>query len=889
MDSIATDYIISINKDSYLPAFYHSNGTVYKISEAEKLAASDSYFDIIMKNGFKILGKVLFNDTPVSGIRIEAWAEDIQCWASTTSVDSTDNKNNFIVKGLLAGTYVLTLKSDIYSQKTVDNIGIENDDIDNIIIKLEKFERSISGKVYGLDSGKTVRIYAWSESIKSGDNISLAGNGNDLAFMISGLKPSYDYKVQLMSSNYPNQYYKDHTNWNDSDIVDLRTNDAPNIDFYLDIETVVISGTVTFPTNAVPGDDVWIDALSSSSYILKNAVRLVYTAAHSLPYSISGIEKDTYILYAHSDKFKRTYYHNTFKLQSAQIIDTRNTVWVENIHFTLSTGAVVSGIVTDADGNGTSGIRVEAFSDATSSGGSSNTLDTGEYSIAGLESAEDFKVSANKQGLAPFYYHSDGTVRNRTDASLINTILSTEHDQINISLSEGQSISGTVNTLDSKPVAGVWGTASSVTHKIENSERTNADGFYEISGLTPGYDYKLTVKPPCSSSLVPDEKTNISTNTGRINFYLSQGSEISGYITAGRTGKPIAQVKVSVLSSASNYFCSSTSDLSGQYHITGLPNSDDYVVSAHPPVEANYQEGVIDKLTIDQDKTIHFTLQSALSITGHVYETGTSIGIQNARIKISSIDINYREQTTTDDNGFFQINTVPDGLDYAFEITHEKYADLLQSKKSAGSDMTFYLEKGGSITGTIIDENAMPYANALVKVLSQSLNIIKDTTSDSNGQYEVNGLIAYKNDILVNDYWVTIEVSGYPEQYQGQKSTGDVVNFQLSRNESNQITGTVRDFMGHLLPENGITVKVKVYKDGTYMTSVKVAKDGTGIFVIEGLETGQLYQLKIGPTSSSHMPTEWVGPDHKGVLDKSDAASVETGQAIYFNFSKGIW
>jgi len=420
---------------------------------------------------------------------------------------------------------------------------------------------------------------------------------------------------------------------------------------------------------------------------------------------------------------------------------------VDDINFSLAFGASISGQITDDFGNGVPDIRVEASSDMTTAFGFTNSGDAGKYFIAGLEDASDFKVSAIKLGHPPFYYHTDDTVRNRNEASLINTIDQSEHTQINISLAEGQSISGTVSSSsDGKPVAGVWVIASSSVHNIENSEMTDDSGFYKISGLTPGYDYKVLVSPACNSPYVSDVKSNVSTNSGRVNFYLSQGFTLSGYVTAQSTGAPVSQVEIKIQSTTNSYHCESTTNDMGYYQMTGLPESDDYQIIAFPSSGSNYQNEILANIQVSDNVDLNLTLKSAANFKGYIYESDSQVAVHDANIKIFSKEMTYSTSTRSDETGYYQIDNIPDALDYEFTISHDNYAELVQTGNAAGSELTFYLSnKVGKISGEIIDENGTPYSGALIKVRSLLLDLKREGYSDINGQYEIVGLPTEKN------------------------------------------------------------------------------------------------------------------------------------------------
>ena len=150
--------------------------------------------------------------------------------------------------------------------------------------------------------------------------------------------------------------------------------------------------------------------------------------------------------------------------------------------------------------------------------------------------------------------------------------------------------------------------------------------------------------------------------------------------------------------------------------------------------------------------------------------------------------------------------------------------------------------------------------------------------------------MSHKNGILVNDYQVTVNASGYPSQTKSNKEVGNTVNFALTRSESNELTGTISDETNTLLPENSYVVKVKIYnEDGSYIKKVTVDSDGTGQFIFQGLNPDKKYKILVLTMKNNETIEQWAKTDSTGVKSKEEAGLFTTSQSVHFRFSSLIW
>ena len=161
-----------------------------------------------------------------------------------------------------------------------------------------------------------------------------------------------------------------------------------------------------------------------------------------------------------SETYKNVFYDNVSDWSKAAKVDASDSLEDNDVDFVLSEGASISGQITDAEGVGAPEIWVDAWSESTGSWGGAVTAADGTYTIVGVDAASDFKVAAWQENAPQFFYHvdSDGpisTVRKWERATSVST-LAGNATGIDIALSVGGTISGTVRNTAGRALEGVW-------------------------------------------------------------------------------------------------------------------------------------------------------------------------------------------------------------------------------------------------------------------------------------------------------------------------------------------------------------------------------------------------------------------------------------------------
>jgi PKD repeat protein len=869
LEPTVSDYKISIYQENYMPAFFNSSGTVYESKDAESVTPSTTeYRNMVLKSGLTITGKITYAGTPISGIKIEAFSEQNNGWGEATSTATLVNNSNYTIKGLIPGTYNITISPENYISET--KIKIVKADISNFDYILIAPDRKISGTITGLDLNKEVSLSAQSEELNDSKVISIRGTGNDIVYEITGLKPASDFRVDLRSSDYPYQVYNGKTEWDKANVLDLTDSDRSGVNFTLESANLVISGTLAFPT--VNHEHVWVEAYSKALNFTKG-IHVNYIGYNPVSYQIEGLIKGSYIVSIWPDISKSQYYDGSETEKNAQAVDL-NTGSKTNINFKLITGSFIEGYVYGTDGKPASSVKVYTHSKNSDSWGVAQTNSFGFYRIEGLNTENDFIVQAQKTGMATLYFNSNGSVTKDDLAEMVNA----NSSNINMKFFVIESITGIVRGANKERISSsILVTAKSELNQIENSVYASYVGMFKIDGLLPGNDYKITAEPHSSSPYMSQSKTNISTNTTDIFFMLEKGHSIEGYVSSHST--VISNVKIEVLSIDADCYAFAKTDSNGYYEINGLKPATDYAVTATPPEESSYLVSINEHNEITTDITFNILLESAFNMSGHIYEPDGTTPVPALRITVFSSDQNFMSDAITDASGYYRVENIPEASDYIVTAIPSNFAQQKRTDQSAGSTVDFILSSGGAISGSV-DTFAGPLKNATVEVFSETLNISKSDITDANGNYLITGLQKYWNGILVSDYVVTVYASGYPNESKGQKSVGDVVNFTLTTGEENEISGIIKDSTGALLPSDAEIVWIKVFLNGVYQTKAKVKQDGTGAFTVKGLQPNTNYTLQVSDSTKS----EWIGSDGIGVSDSADAAIFTSSDTVDFSF-----
>ncbi|MBF0449900.1 MAG: carboxypeptidase regulatory-like domain-containing protein [Candidatus Magnetomorum sp.] len=876
------DYIISIHHPQFIPAYYGASSIHdWQLSweTAQPVCCSPTIErELILIKGYQLKGTIVYNNQPVSDAFIQAWSSGSGTWAETTSFSGGET-DNFILTGLAKGTYEISVSAAGFSDKTLKNIGIHGD-VTDLIIELERPEYLISGIVYGLETGKSVQINAWAQSIQNGHMIRLTGDGKPLSYTITNLETAIDYRIELWSMDYPYQVYPNGRHFSDAENV-LVQGAVTDIDFSLSKnETGELSGIITPWPGVQPGDVVFVDAVSQTLGTSKNA-RIVFESTEAVSYQLKGLAfTNDYIVSAWSTLAPMMYYQQTFHLNEAQPVSVSE-IPTTDVHFNLSDGLIISGTLYNSSTQPAAGVLVSANSQTYNIYQSALTGANGYYEIKGLIPASDYQVIAQGQDMPAVYYQTkDNSVVNPVFASQVN-LLTASADQIDIHIPSGESICGFVRDTDGQAIQFAWISVQSDITGASNDTFSDVHGNFCVKCLPESVDYQLTITPP--APYVTNVRSMIATGTLEMKCTVDIGYELSGSIKA-YNGTALSMVDISVWSSSHDFHAWGQSNSTGNFTIQGIPQSQDLFLTADPTDDQNIARYIDGPFSVTTNIEKHIILGSAIEIKGHIKIKSSGEGLKDALITAYSSDLHTDAQTRSSSNGSFVFNHLPDAHDYLLTVTHPQYATRTLPFADAQDDMIVMLEPGSSITGHVQDDSGMPLTNIRIDIQSNDQRFESSVRSDGKGDFVITGLPMTGNTYHLSAYNQEL---GYAPVTSAAQSAGSHVVFLMIKDAANTLQGTITDSQASPPPSTAqITVRL-FDSDGIFVQ--KMPADTTGNFKFSGLSAGKSYKIKCSVSEDRLIDRiQWVGPMGKGTLNYAEAIDYLAGKTVHILLS-GTW
>lgn len=518
-----------------------------------------------------------------------------------------------------------------------------------------------------------------------------------------------------------------------------------------------VSGTVTDKTSGSPiqyacvtayGDTFQSDAVCTDS------------SGH---YSITGLPPGQYWVWVED--------HVASHISTGSTRTVAAGTDTPNVNLALQQGGSIAGTVTDSHGNPLSGVCAEI--NDSSAGGCTNS--SGTYQTTGLAPGT----------YSVYFYDNNGPYVGQSYSGTVSITLGQITQNINVTLERGGTISGTLTSPTSNPVAGVCGDVRSSTDRWAGAVIcSDAQGHYSTTGLQTGsykvefYDRTgtyLTQWYPSSST--ETDATAVAVTLGQDtsgkDAVLALAGHIAGTVVSATDGAPLASVCIDASSSnGGGYGCS---DSSGHFDVGGL-DTGSYSLDYYDNSTAGYLERYYHDVDIAPGARLGVTRgQTTTADDEHLVLGGRISGrvVDEGGNPISGV---YVETTNYDGTG---ANTATDGtytvvglhagsygLDfndydgsgYLGRLYHDVdlggASDTISVSLSATSAaLDEHLVLGGSISGTVTSAvGSNPLSNIDVEV-DDANGTVGYTQTDDTGHY------SYRR-LTTGSYTVGFETNG---------------------------------------------------------------------------------------------------------------------------------
>jgi len=550
----------------------------------------------------EIVGRVATDQNlPLQGISVDLLTVT-GAWLQTAETDKLGLCHLFVAPGryvLLAHDLAGHVYMDQYyggqSLTTATIVEVTAGSV-NFINVVMRVGAAISGRVTGLLAGQAVNISVWSDSTQAFALASITGNGTAADnYVITGLVPASDYRLQWYSDVYPSGYYggtpglavaSSPSNWLTAMNLDVSLADVSGVDIALSngaSMSVAVSGLVA---GDIASMNVYSDILGQGSW-----GEAVADAAGVATVVMQGIlAASDYRLYVNaagnSGKYQSGYYiAGQPATLGAYDVATGIDMTAGNVTLaiTASSGSTISGVVSALPIGDKASIqawsRLTGLSAHTSVTGIDANLDNIpdviSYTLSGLGNASDYRISIESQHVSGGYFAGTGlpltsyagavpvAVNGGTIAGIMN---------IDLPLLAAKSISGTVAGVVAGAVVQInaW-SDSLMTWSGTSITSTGGADSYTITGLTPANDYVVRMEAPAYQHQSQSPIDVTQTNANGVNFIAATGGTISGRISGL---SPYGFAWLSASSSTGEVGVGVSADASGiaTYSIEGLAN-----------------------------------------------------------------------------------------------------------------------------------------------------------------------------------------------------------------------------------------------------------------------------------------------------------------------------
>jgi PKD repeat protein len=706
---------------------------------------SPSGITIIMaKNTISITGTIS-GVTEISDIWVSAYAESID-YAESIKVTVSDTATYILGNLKPAKDYVVQIHSNNYPCIFYDS-STERDMADLIDLEvmsrrtdinfdLSVYNRKISGKITvppDAENGEVIWIGASSKSlqvysaamVRVDDQCALFGNC-DYPYTINGLKAGDDYILDVNSDKY-----EPVLNMVNVTYVDLTNEDQDNKNFNL-TEASYIDGIIYKP-ESVKYTDIQVEAWSEST----NSWGFAFPDENG-EFIINGLDTASDYIVQAIIKNEPPYYfkegaNNTRDINSAtsmSSVDAGDT----QIEIMIVSGYKISGFVKSEDGKRLSNVMIIAENQIGNIFIVTRTDEEGFYEVSGLPGNYAYTLTADP-GIVSEYGQRKNYIKEEDFTG--------DKNSFNFELKKGKTISGTVKYEDTNIQRANILLRSTVTG-YERFTISNNLGAYFFNGLPSDTDnqYEIIVETEDLNYKRYYETFTVTSDEFNLDILLTPGAGSIGGTVRDEYGNEMDNVIIHIYSIDGDFQKFDIITENGKYKVGGLPDADDYVVSAIPE-SYNIAKETVSGIS-PGGESVDLTLTSGGRISG-IVQSSDGIKLEDVLVSLNSESLKITDELTrTDINGKFEFDSLKysDVSDYVVAIYSVDYPepDPLTGLNIDRLDADFTLTSGTSISGTYTNVD-----NRQIKVNAYNKNNYRmegQAFVNPDGSFEINSLKA---------------------------------------------------------------------------------------------------------------------------------------------------
>lgn len=658
----------------------------------------------------------------------------------------TNASGDYSFTGLAPGTYSVVYIEENYTTVS-QNVTVTAGEISRANIFLNPLPGSIQGTVRAAGGGAVA-----SAEVRLNDTTGVllrqtATNASGQYFF-TGLTPS-QYNVTVTADGFQSA----------SSGAVVGPNETETVPFILQPNPATIRGIVT-DLNGDPIPGVLVEVLNEAGIVTANT-----TTNGAGQYTVDQLAFGTYrVRFSEPD----------FQTQILGVTLSPGEIETLNAALTPDPGRL-TGTVTDS---GTGRPLV---------GTSVRVVNSAGISVAAVMTGPDGSFDINS--LAPGAYTVTVSADGFGSQNIGAEIAPGETTVLNSSLSRlAGTLTGVVTNTGGTPVRGALIEVYS-NNVLTASAITDDNGSYTISNLSPG-SYTVV----SSAAGFSTDTTGAVIENNRITTVISTLQPNPGTLTGRVTtnsGLPIPGAALTVRESNSDVVVSRTvTDDNGNYVVSNLQPGN-YAVTAAADDFQLENSGVI--INSGQVSTVNFSLSpNPATITGTIINEATGEPIVGAAIEVRILDLNGNQiaATFSDTNGTYTIQNLAPGTYTVVVSAPDFQTNSASVTLTAGETENVSIglrPSPGGITGSIVNASTgTGISGAVVRVTDANGFLIVSVLTDSEGNYQINGLAP-------GNYNVNASAESFQQGITGaivQPNITTVINIGLAENPGT-ISGTV--------------------------------------------------------------------------------------------------